>query len=83
MTKQEFISKLPAYEGVTKVMLTDIVSTVFNTMDEVVSNGETLCYEGRRVKLVTRKPRMGRNPRTGESIQIPERKYVTYRKQVA
>ena len=68
--------------AVTKVELTRIVESALNIIDQAVANGDTVRFDGRSFKLVTRAARSGRNPQTGATIQIPEKKYIMYKKRV-
>jgi DNA-binding protein HU-beta len=46
---------------------------------DVLSGGEGVRWRGvGSFKVRRRKPRKGRNPRTGEELQIPARKVITF-----
>jgi DNA-binding protein HU-beta len=50
-----------------------------NCRSEVKKNGVFVVPGIGRLVKVERKPRMGRNPATGESIKIPAKKVVRFR----
>jgi DNA-binding protein HU-beta len=75
MTKEELIAKMAASAGITKVA----AGTALEAFTGAVTSS---LKKGQRVSLVNfgtftiskRKARMGRNPRTGESLKIPAAK---------
>lgn len=82
MTTKEFIEKLREKNpNVSREYLHKIVGDALDLIDEEARNGSLSIFR-RTWRLKIRPPRTGRNPRTGESIQIPEVKTVTYRKRV-
>jgi len=72
MTKEELIAKMAASAGITKV-------AAGNALHAFTGAVTSSLKKGQRVSLVNfgtftisrRKARMGRNPRTGESLRIP------------
>ncbi len=82
MTTKEFIEKLREKNpNVSREYLHKIVGDALDLIDEEAKNGAISIYR-RTWRLKTRPPRTGRNPRTGEAIQIPEVKTIIYRKRV-
>ncbi len=81
MTKADIIEKV--YERVTtlsKREASDLVEAVFETMKETLGGGENLKISGFGSFIVRDKSaRPGRNPKTGKSITISERKVLTFR----
>jgi len=76
MKKNEFI-KAVADKLDTKATatVTKITDAVFETLAELVSNGdEVLINKFGKFKVVDRVERKGRNPKTGEEIVIPAHK---------
>ncbi|HZH49682.1 MAG TPA: HU family DNA-binding protein [Nitrospira sp.] len=75
MTKEELIAKMAASAGITKV-------AAGNALHAFTGAVTSSLKKGQRVSLVNfgtftiskRKARMGRNPRTGESLRIPAAK---------
>lgn len=57
-----------------------IVKDVFDVILQTVAQGESVCLTGfGTFELKTRPPREGRNPRTGETIQLPSSKLMYFR----
>ena len=81
MTKAEIIDSV--YEkvgGFSKKESAEIVETVFDTMKEVLARGEKIKISGFGNFVVREKrSRMGRNPQTGESMEISARRVLTFR----
>jgi integration host factor subunit alpha len=62
---------------------TEIVDQLFEIMKETLENGEKIKISGFGNFTVRQKrPRRGRNPKTGEEIVISERKVVTFKESV-
>ena len=80
MTKKEIVLKIAED---TKLKQTDVKKIVQRFLDSVIDSlfkGETIELRNFGVfKVKTRKPRVGRNPKTGKTVPIPERKVVTFR----
>lgn len=80
MTKKEIVLKIAEDTGIKQL---DVKKVVQRTLDEIIaslSKGETIELRNFGVfKVKSRKPRMGRNPKTGTSVPIPERKVVTFK----
>ena len=55
------------------------ISTVLNSVMEVLKEEENLRCNGGTFKIVSRAERKGRNPRTREEIVIPAKKSVTFK----
>jgi integration host factor subunit beta len=80
MTKKEIAKKIAEQSGITALVALEAVQMVF---DGIV---ETLVDEG-RIELrdfgvfavKKRRPRKARNPRTGESVDVPEKNVVTFK----
>lgn len=82
MTTKEFIEKLREKNpNVTRECLHKIVRDALDLIDDEAAK-ESLSIFRRTWKLKIRAPRTGRNPRTGESILIPELRTVIYRKRL-
>lgn len=81
MNKKELVSLLSERLGLslrkTAVVLDIVLSTV---MEATSKDGRCLCGGGHKFVLRSTKSRKGRNPNTGETLIIPEKHFVTYRK---
>ena len=74
MTKADLVEIVAERTGFTKTDVHVICDMLLDVIKEVMAEGHNI--EIRRFgtfKLKIRKPRKARNPRTGESVPIPER----------
>lgn len=76
MTKSALIEKLSEkIEGLTKKQTEVIVDTVFESIKNALAQGEKVEIRGfGNFKLRSRKARKARNPKTGESVDVPPKK---------
>lgn len=75
MTKNELIEKVAKKASLTKRASRDAVNSVFNLIKDALVRGEKVVITGFGTFLIrSRTARRGRNPQTGETIQIPGRK---------
>lgn len=80
MTKAELADKVYEKVGLPKKEAAEIIETLFNSMKNVLSEGESIKIAGFGTFLVRKKSaRKGRNPKTGLEIQISQRKVVTFK----
>ena len=81
MTKEEIIARVcNASDKVTNKTAREAVELTFKIIKETLSKGENVelrTFGNFRVRH--KKPRLGRNPRTGKEAQITERNVVTFR----
>lgn len=78
MTKTQTIACLAEKTGLSKAQAGDFLEEYAKLAYSEAKNGFTLPGIGKLV-LVHRKARMGRNPATGEQIQIPAKTVVKFR----
>ena len=78
LTKSQVASELAALSGLTKTAATEILEFIAQLAYKNAKNTFTLPGLGKLV-LVNRKARMGRNPATGEAIQIKAKRVVKFR----
>jgi len=80
MTKKEIALKIAEETGIKQ---TDTKKVVQRTLDHIITAlaaGKTVELRNFGVfKVKTRKSRVGRNPRTGTTVPIPERKVVSFK----
>lgn len=75
MTKNELIEKVAKKANLTKRASADAVNTTFNLIRDGLVRGEKVVITGFGTFLIrSRAARRGRNPQTGETIQIPNKK---------
>lgn len=71
MNKSDLIDAVASQTGLAKDQAGAAVESVFGTISEALSQGDTVSLVGFGVFSVSeRAGRTGRNPRTGESIEI-------------
>ena len=73
MTKAEIVDIIANSTGLTKVETEHVVNGFLSTVKEALTQGKHIDLRGfGRFKVVERKRRAGRNPRTNELVEIPE-----------
>ena len=71
MTKSEFVAKMAETTGLTKVDAEKAVNAFLETVTDALKSGEKVTFSGfGTFEVVDRAAKEGRNPRTGETIQI-------------
>ena len=80
MNKDDLIGKIATDIGISKTDAAKSVDAVFSTITSTLKGGNEVRLVGFGTFLVTnRAATTGRNPRTGESIQIPAKKVPKFR----
>jgi len=80
MTKKEIVLKIADETDAKQINVKLIVQKTLDTIIDSLSKGETVELRNFGIfKVKSRKGRMGRNPRTGENIPVPEKKVVTFK----
>lgn len=80
MTKQELVSKMAADAGVSKKAAEESLNSFVDAVKTSLKNGENVSLIGFGTFGVSaRNARKGRNPQTGEEIDIPARKVPTFK----
>lgn len=75
MTKNELIEKVAKKSSLTKRASSDAVNATFNIIRDSLGRGEKVVITGFGTFLLrSRAARRGRNPQTGQPIQIPQKK---------
>ena len=78
LSKSQIAASISEKTGITKRQATDVLEHVAQLAYKNAKNTFTLPGLGKLV-LVNRAARMGRNPATGEQIQIPAKRVVKFR----
>jgi DNA-binding protein HU-beta len=79
MTKAELVHVV-AGKGLTKKASAELVDALFETIGKAIKKEKRFSYPGFGTWTVReRKPRMGRNPQTGEAIKIKASKTVGFK----
>ena len=75
MTKAELVDGVSRNSGLSKKDAEVIVQTVLDSIIDSLQNGEKVELRGfGSFRLRERAPRQGRNPKTGEKVQVPAKK---------
>lgn len=79
MTKNELIEKVAKKASLTKSAAADAVNHTFGLIRDSLVRGEKIVITGFGTFLVrSRAARRGRNPQTGQTIQIPSKKLPSF-----
>ncbi|KAF1076840.1 HU family DNA-binding protein [Halodesulfovibrio sp. MK-HDV] len=80
MTKAEFVEKLFTKANLaSKSQAETVLESTIETITEALMDGESVVFTGfGSFKVVERAARKGRNPRTGEEIEIAATKVVKF-----
>jgi DNA-binding protein HU-beta len=80
VNKTELIAKVAEEANMTKKDTERFVNTFINVVEDALAAGDTVAILGFGTFLSRERPaREGRNPRTGEAIQIPASKVPVFR----
>jgi len=81
MTRSALIEKVAQrVEGLTLKQTEIVVETVFESIKEALKKGEKIEIRGfGNFRLKERQPRKARNPKTGESVEVPQKKAIRFK----
>ncbi len=80
MNKADLINKIAEGTSLNKQQATDALNAVLNTISNTLQAGDKITLVGfGTFSSDVRAARQGRNPRTGEAIDIPEKKVVKFK----
>ncbi|MBI2980730.1 MAG: integration host factor subunit alpha [Deltaproteobacteria bacterium] len=80
MTKAEIVENVYSKIGFSKKESAEVIELVLDTMKETLQRGEKIKISGFGNFVVRKKrPRIGRNPQTGQEIEISARSVLTFR----
>ncbi len=80
MTKAEIVETIYEKVGFSRKESADIVDLVFDLLKETLEKGDKIKISGFGNFVVREKrPRKGRNPQTGDEIQISARRVLTFK----
>ena len=80
MTKAEIVESVYERVGFSKKEAADMVEMIFDLMKEILEKGEKIKISGfGNFAVKEKKARKGRNPQTGEEIEIAPRRVLTFR----
>ena len=80
MTKRELVIRVANQLEMTQSEVAKVIENVFDTISSSLAEGERWELRDFGVfEVKTRASRIGRNPRTGDQVPVPERRVVTFR----
>jgi nucleoid DNA-binding protein len=81
MTKRDLAERVyRVHGGMSRREATEVVDAILRSMKSRLGSGQRLQVRGFGVfQVIRRKARRGRNPRTGESINLPSRPVLQFR----
>lgn len=80
MTKRELVIRVANKLGMTQSDVAKVIEGTFDTISDALAEGKRWELRDFGVfEVKTRASRIGRNPRTGDKVPVPERKVVTFR----
>lgn len=80
LTKIDIVGKVAERCGFSKLEANDLVETVFESIKGALEQGENVKISGfGNFVLRDKKARMGRNPQTGDSMEISSRRVMTFK----
>ena len=80
MNKAELVALVSEKVDLTKKATEEVINILFDTISETLETGEKVVISGfGTFEIRTRVARVGRNPRTGEDIDIPRQKTPAFK----
>ena len=80
LTKADIVERVYKEGAFSKKEATDVVETIFKVIKDTLAKGEKVKISGfGNFSLRDKRTRMGRNPQTGEAMEIPARRVLTFR----
>jgi integration host factor subunit alpha len=80
MTKADLVEKIFEKIGLSKKEAQEIIEILFDTMKMTFIEGESIKISGfGTFNVRQKKSRRGRNPKTGEDLEITPRRVITFR----
>ena len=80
MTKADLVEKIFEKIGLSKKEAQEIIEILFDTMKQTFIEGESVKIAGFGTFIIRQKmSRRGRNPQTGEELEITPRRVISFR----
>lgn len=80
VTKREIVNKIAEETGIKQIDVKKVVQKTFDSIVEALAKGQKVELRNFGIfKVKSRKPRTGRNPRTGVSVPVPAKKAVAFK----
>jgi nucleoid DNA-binding protein len=79
-TKREIAERVAQQTGLAQVDVKRVIQVLFDEIVKDVCSGNRLEFRDFGVfEVVVRKPRTGRNPKTGQKVAVPPKTVVTFK----
>lgn len=80
MTKADLVDAVFGKVGLSKIESQNIIEMIFDTVKQTLIEGESVKVSGFGTFTVKKKnARRGRNPKTGDDLEITPRRVITFR----
>jgi nucleoid DNA-binding protein len=80
MRKRGIVLKISQDTGIKQVVVKEVVQRTFNTILDALKGGDRIELRNFGIfQVKKRKRRIGRNPKTGQVIPVPERRTVVFK----
>lgn len=80
MNKADLVNSLSTKTGLTKTKSNEVVDAIVSTITESLRNGEKVTLVGFGTFTTSKKEaRKGRNPKTGETLEIPAKTVAKFK----
>jgi len=80
LTKKDIVMKVSNETNLTQIDVKKIVQKTLDVISDSLQRGETVELRNFGVfKVKSRRGRIGRNPRTGQEVSVPEKKVVVFK----
>lgn len=81
MTKSALIERVTEkVEGLTRKQTEIIIDTIFDSIKDTIAKGEKIELRGfGNFRLKQRRPRKARNPKTGNSVNVPAKRVLYFK----
>lgn len=80
MNKSDLVNSLSTKTGLTKTKSNEVVDSIVSTITESLRNGEKVTLVGFGTFTTSKKEaRKGRNPKTGETLEIPAKTVAKFK----
>ena len=80
MNKADLVNSLSTKTGLTKTKSNEVVDSIVSTITESLRNGEKVTLVGFGTFTTSKKEaRKGRNPKTGETLEIPAKTVAKFK----
>jgi DNA-binding protein HU-beta len=80
MNKADLVNEISSRTGLTKSKSSEVIDSVIESIQDSLTRGEKVTLVGfGTFDTITRKARKGRNPKTGEELNIPEKRAARFK----